>query len=195
MYMAMSEIRYGMEDRMRRGVEDDRYDLGGFNAIRASWNKCGCVYAMPLSADNLFYEIVPLVCGNPDPLSSEASHDNGCDVLSISNPDNIAFAEELDKLFIGEDTGNHENNAVWSYDMKTASLTRVLIVPLGAETTGVYYHNSINGYAYLQEQVQHPGADTAYGRAGAAGYYGPFVMFNDPYPGNCDQSKCTVMSG
>merc|ERR1712046_171193 len=56
------------------------------------------------------------------------------------------------------------------YDMESHGLTRIMTVPFGAETTGVYFHPDINGYAYIQNQVQHPHPDSHWGRRGAIGY-------------------------
>jgi len=86
-----------------------------------------------------------------------------------------------DKLFIGEDTGKHWNNAVWVYDMDTQSLTRIATVPRGAETTGLYWHGDINGFAYLMLQVQHP-ANSSYGLNGTVGYLGPIATVREELP-------------
>merc|ERR1719221_1576789 len=131
---------------------------------------------MQLNADNFFTSIRPLVCGVPGTMNTDAARTGSdrdkCDIFSISNPDNIAFMTGHDKLLIGEDTSKHHNNAVWVYDMPTQSLSRILTVPIKAETTGVYWFPDINGYAYITCQVQHP-ADSAYGHNGTVGYLGP----------------------
>merc|ERR1712054_305051 len=132
---------------------------------------------MQLNSINEVHHIKPLVCGNWHSHNSgtlghpiaDPSKDK-CDTLGIANPDNVAFMVGHDKLLIGEDTGYHKNNAVWGYDMTSHSLTRIMTVPHGAETTGVYWHSDINGYAYIQNQVQHPSPESTYGRAGAIGY-------------------------
>ena len=61
-----------------------------------------------------------------------------------------------DILLIGEDTSKHKNNAVWAYHMETHALTRISTVVQEAETTGVWYHENINGWSYIMNQVQHP---------------------------------------
>merc|ERR1719238_1410396 len=142
----MSQVYRSMEDNMKEGVANTGYDVGGLNAIKAEFNKCGCVYTMQLNGNNEITHIKPLVCGNYHAHNSGtkgnplADAKDKCDTLSIANPDNVAFMVGHDKLLIGEDTSYHKNNAVWVYDMPTHSLTRIMTVPFGAETTGVYFH-------------------------------------------------------
>lgn len=168
-YMAMSTVYRSMEGKQNSGSDSLKYDLGGNDDISVRLNPCGCVYRMPYDeTTGLVTHIQSLVCGNYK--GGNADEANKCDIHTIANPDNIAFMEGHDKLFIGEDTSNHENNVVWVYDMESSDLARIMTVPKGAETTGVYYHADINGFAYIMNQVQHPGADTVYGRAGAVGY-------------------------
>lgn len=179
-YMAISDVKKGMEDNQKHGHDDDSYDIGGFNQIRAKWNPCGCVYRMSLDEGNFLTHIRPLICGNYQSFNTGAartgSNANSCDIHSIANPDNIAFMTGHDKLFIGEDTGRHENNAVWVYDLTSQSLNRLMTVPRGAETTGIYFHADINGYAYIMNQVQHPDPGTVFGRNGTVGYLGPIAV-------------------
>ena len=86
-------------------------------------------------------------------------------------------------LIIGEDTGTgHQNDALWSYNIESKALTRLLTTPYGSETTSPYFYPDINGWGYLMAVVQHPygesdadklvagsGEDRAY-----TGYIGPF---------------------
>ena len=95
MYMAMSSIGKGMSDDKGR--------------IQLSQNKCGVVYQMKLDANFNTSMMVPVVAGGAYDTSNAA---NACDVAAISNPDNIVVLDNGDVL-IGEDTGKHENNAMW----------------------------------------------------------------------------------
>jgi secreted PhoX family phosphatase len=95
MYMAMSEVSKGMSD-----------DAGD---IRVEANKCGVVYQMKLDANYNTHMMVPAVAGGPYDENNEA---NACAIDNISNPDNIVVLDNGDVL-IGEDTGKHENNAMW----------------------------------------------------------------------------------
>ncbi|MDV7144112.1 DUF839 domain-containing protein [Tropicimonas sp. TH_r6] len=95
MYMAMSEVAKGMSD-----AEGD---------IQVSEVKCGIVYEMPLEADFNSTKMIPVVAGGAYDKNAEA---NACDVNAISNPDNLLVLANGDVL-IGEDTGKHENNAMW----------------------------------------------------------------------------------
>uniref|UniRef100_A0A7S1WP56 Alkaline phosphatase n=1 Tax=Alexandrium catenella TaxID=2925 RepID=A0A7S1WP56_ALECA len=184
LYMAMSAVYASMEHRMYKGGSNPWFDIGGFDNIRARYNPCGCVYRMHLGADNFYRHIRPLVCGNYRSFNTGSkrtgSDANSCDIHSIANPDNIAFMVGHDKLLVGEDSGRHENNAVWVYDMTTQSLNRLLTVPRGAETTGIYFHADVNGFAYIMNQVQHPASDTLHGRNGTVGYLGPISLSARP---------------
>lgn len=154
-YMAMSDIREGMEDNMRKGKEDDRHDVGGRNEIRLPYNPCGCVYQLDLDEDFLITMIVPLICGIPD-LTEGIPDNRVCHIDGIANPDNLAVVNEHDGIIIGEDTRFHQNDVIWYLDLKTRELQRLLSTPYGSETTSPYYYPDINGWAYIMTVVQHP---------------------------------------
>jgi secreted PhoX family phosphatase len=75
----------------------------------------------------------------------------------IANPDNLKFSEDLRTLFIGEDSGLHVNNFLWAYNVDTGKLSRLMSCPAGAESTGLHAVDSINGFAYVMSNFQHPG--------------------------------------
>jgi hypothetical protein len=56
----------------------------------------------------------------------------------------------------GEDTDEHQNNAMWYHNFKDGTTTRFLTTPYGAETTSPYWYPNINGWSYLMAVVQHP---------------------------------------
>jgi secreted PhoX family phosphatase len=95
MYMNMSEVSKGMAD-----------DAGD---IQVEANKCGVTYQMKLDANYDVHMMVPVVAGGPYDKNNGA---NACAIDNISNPDNVVVLGNGDVL-IGEDTGNHENNAMW----------------------------------------------------------------------------------
>jgi len=180
-YMAMSDIREGMEDNMRKGEENDRHDVGGRNDIRLPYNPCGCVYQLDLDEDFLITMIVPLICGIPD-LTEGIPDNRVCHIDGIANPDNLAVVNEHDGIIIGEDTNFHQNDVIWYLDLKTRELQRLLSTPYGSETTSPYYYPDINGWAYIMTVVQHPyeGSDREKifepentGVDGYMGYIGP----------------------
>ncbi|KAI7839227.1 hypothetical protein COHA_007040 [Chlorella ohadii] len=152
LYTAMSDIRYGMEDNKSKGKAETKYDIGGPNHIRLEYNKCGCVYKLAVDRRFSAYAMEALICGKP--ITNDPN--NACDLNAISNPDNVAIAAELDVLLISEDSDNHENNVLWSYDLPRRVLQRILSVPYGAEVTSPYYYNSINGFSYVIVEDQHP---------------------------------------
>jgi hypothetical protein len=92
------------------GMSDNQGD------IQLSKIKCGVVYQMKLDANFTTSMMVPVVAGGKYDKSNEA---NSCDVNAISNPDNLLVLDNGDVL-IGEDTGKHENNAMWLW--KPASM-------------------------------------------------------------------------
>ncbi len=95
MYMAMSEVS--------KGMADDKGD------IQIGANKCGVVYQMKLDANYNVQMMTPVVAGGAYDKNNAT---NACATDGISNPDNLAVLANGD-VIIGEDTGNHENNAMW----------------------------------------------------------------------------------
>mgnify|MGYP000238814020 CR=1 FL=1 len=95
MYMAMSEVNKTMSD-----TEGD---------IQLADNNCGVVYEMKLDANYNAHKMVPAVAGGPYDKNNEA---NSCATGNISNPDNLVILDD-GRVLIGEDTGSHENNALW----------------------------------------------------------------------------------
>ncbi|MDF1801890.1 alkaline phosphatase PhoX [Thalassovita sp.] len=100
MYMAMSEVA--------KGMSDDKGD------IQVSQNKCGVVYQMKLDDNFNTSMMVPVVAGGTYDKNAQP---NACPTNGVSNPDNLLVLANGD-VVIGEDTGKHENNALWLY--KTA---------------------------------------------------------------------------
>ena len=176
MYFAVSSAEDSMEHQL---AGDGDHSDGDHIGIEK--NKCGCVYRAPLDANNRIKSISPLICGvyehfnSADKLKHTSSKDT-CDIHNIANPDNVAFMNGHDILLIGEDTSKHKNNAVWAYHMETHALTRINTVVQGAETTGVWYAENINGWSYIMNQVQHPDPASTYGGAGTVGYLGPIKV-------------------
>jgi hypothetical protein len=82
---------------------------------------------------------------------------NACVQDKICGPDNIRFDDATRTLFIGEDTGNRNNNYVWAFNIDTRKLSRILSVPMAAEATGLTVVPNYNGHAYIMSNFQHPG--------------------------------------
>ncbi len=179
LYVAMSAVAYGMEDNAKKGTANTIYDKGANNDIKLSYNPCGAVYALDItdasaiakdttSADinssyvvkNMYAEVLGV------PASYEAGTDYEaytCSVNGISNPDNVTFLAGKNTLIIGEDTSSHPNDFVWSYDLTTKELTRIVSTPYGSETTSPFWHTDINGFGYLSLVTQHPFGETSSG--------------------------------
>ena len=71
LYAAISDIKNGMEDN------NVKYDIGGENDIKVSYNKCGCVYTLELDDQNRALSMYPLVCGDS---STGTDSKNYCDL-------------------------------------------------------------------------------------------------------------------
>jgi secreted PhoX family phosphatase len=189
LFVAMSEISSGMEDRASKGKSEDKYDAGGPNDIRVDYNPCGAVYRLEMGRDDaigsdfVVRSSRVLVAGKPMKYGDDSPFKgNTCDLDGIANPDNLSFISGYRTLIIGEDSGTgHQNDAVWSYNLDGGKLTRIETTPYGAETTSVYAYRNINSWGYLMSVVQHPYgesdrdklADPADARA-YVGYIGPF---------------------
>lgn len=182
LFLALAEIRDGMED----GGNDDR---GSLNDIRLSANPCGAVYALGTEFDFLIDSqyvaktMDAVIVGRPgaypdgDPLAA-----NRCDVDAIANPGNLAFVSGYDTLIVAEESRNRlRNDAVWAWDVKTRTLTRILAAPRGSEAASPYWYGDIGGSGYLMTVVQHlrreVDGQTRRGTGDARssiGYIGPF---------------------
>lgn len=75
----------------------------------------------------------------------------------IANPDNLKYSEAMRTLFIGEDSGMHVNNFLWAYHVDKKTLSRVMSLPAGAESTGLHAVDEINGWTYIMSNFQHAG--------------------------------------
>lgn len=101
MYMAMSEVGKGMSD--------------GEGDIQLTENLCGVVYEMELDEAFNVSRMEPVVAGHGYDADTKL-----CPVDSIANPDNILVRANGD-VIIGEDTSQHENNALWIWSRPTSS--------------------------------------------------------------------------
>ena len=143
-------------------------------------------YPRPYPADSDYFDPT-FTLPNSTTGAAELKPVNVCSVNGIANPDNLAFIEGYDTLIIGEDsTDGHQNDMVWSYNVVSRELTRILSTPYGSETTGVYFYPNLNGHAYIKTQIQHPYGESDTDKAGAdtsmtqsyTGYIGPFPAMN-----------------
>lgn len=75
----------------------------------------------------------------------------------IANPDNLKFSEKMRTLFIGEDSSQHVNNFLWAYNIDTRTLSRIMSIPAGGESTGLHAVDEINGWTYVMSNFQHAG--------------------------------------
>ncbi len=158
LYLAMSRI----EGSMRPDP------AGPVDHIRVPENKAGAVYTLglkggvldtkgePIPSDwvAVSMRVEPKLLGRP--MASDA-RGNTAAVDSIANPDNLFYSEAMRTLFIGEDSGAHVNNALWAYNVDTQTLTRILTLAAGAESTGLQVVENIAGHGYILSNAQHQG--------------------------------------
>jgi len=76
--------------------------------------ECGAVYRFGLHTDFNVDRMEPVVVGGAYNAEGDVNG-NKCDVEAISNPDNLAVMDD-GRVFIGEDTSKHVNNALWMYN-------------------------------------------------------------------------------
>lgn len=157
LFIAMSSIGKGMEDSKKYDVANTKYDIGGNNDIKLPYNYCGAVYSLDVNSSYNTTNMKSILVGTP---MAEDANGNKCRTDGISNPDNVTMLESTDLLTIGEDTSKHINNMVWTYNLETNELTRILTTPLGAETTSPFWHKNINGNTYMTAVTQHPDETT-----------------------------------
>ncbi|SFB09229.1 MULTISPECIES: PhoX family phosphatase [unclassified Bacillus (in: firmicutes)] len=85
------------------------------------------------------------------------AYGNTANVDMVAGPDNLSYSDAMRTLFIGEDSSMHTNNFVWAYNIDTKSLQRILSVPAGSESTGLFAADDRNGFSYIMSNFQHPG--------------------------------------
>ncbi len=162
LYAAISQIAKGMEDHKKYGKPKDSYDKGGNNDIRLTYDKCGAVYALDIDESNTTIMKVKnmhaIIAGTPKKYDENSTYaNNTCDINGIASPDNITYLPGSYTLIIGEDTGYHQTDLIWSFDTKTNKLKdRVASTPYGSETTSVMWQPDMNGFTYLNFVTQHP---------------------------------------
>jgi len=158
-YAAMTRMANGMENKSVTSTEPA-------NDIRLKKNGSGAVYQLSLqpgwfdsagtAIDSAFVPVVmeALVVGEDMAADTDG---NKSRLDKIASPDNLFFSERMRVLFIGEDSGNHVNNALWAYHVDSGKLVRILSLPMGAESTGLQVVDNLNGHAYIMSNYQHAG--------------------------------------
>ncbi|MEW6512639.1 MAG: alkaline phosphatase PhoX [Pseudomonadota bacterium] len=158
LYYAMSYIQGSMKAK----------DGGPTDDIRLKENNAGATYTFDLAGsqkDTLGEPIIsdfvpvrayvePALLGKPIKADTLG---NTADPEFVANTDNVFFSEKMRTLFIGEDSGTHQNNFVWAYNVDTKMLTRILSLAAGAESTGLQVVDNMNGHAYIMSNNQHQG--------------------------------------
>ena len=149
-------------------------------SVKLTASKPGAVYASQLSGSktdtdsnainsdwvpNDFYVPVGLY---GEALATADTDGNLANTNKIAQPDNLKFSEKMRTLFIGEDGSGHLNNYLWAYNVDTQLLSKVLSLPVGAESVGLQAVDNINGFSYVMTGFQHAG-DLSYNSTSGAG--------------------------
>lgn len=174
LYMAISKIEKDMVD--------------GKGDIRMPANRCGGIFAVKLDGGFDSSKIVPVLVGKEE--------GNGCAADSIAEPDNI-FMDGKGRLWIGEDTGKHANNILWTFDPASKELKRFATLPLLSEAAGLHINEA--GEVFLN--VQHPSTESiAPFNSGTVGVFSGFNANTDDFvslglPQGDDQKTLKVAKG
>ncbi|MCK5831047.1 MAG: DUF839 domain-containing protein [Methylococcales bacterium] len=181
LYLSISRVRNGMSD--------------GKGDMSVPFNHCGTVYALDLDNNYLASSIQGIISGIPrlhklgaakdNPYSKNGAYTaNECDIQAIAEPDNLTFIPNFKTLIIGEDSGKHQNDMIWAFNVDSKNLTRILTSPYGSETTSPYFYRNLNGFSYLMSVIQHPFGESdkdaltaAEEARGYSGYLGPWIGY------------------
>jgi len=158
LYYAMSYIQGSMKTK----------DGGPVDDIRLKENNAGATYTFDLAGQQMDSSgqpiasdfvpvrayVEPALLGRP--IKADALG-NTADPEFVANTDNVFFSEKMRTLFIGEDSGSHQNNYVWAYNVDTKKLTRILSLAAGAESTGLQVVDALGDHAYIMSNNQHQG--------------------------------------
>jgi secreted PhoX family phosphatase len=158
-YLAISAVKARMLDE----------GGGPLDGVRLPKNTCGAVFeaatgpgvsdasGAPMPSDLVPTRLQVAVAGVP--LDAPDASANGCAADGIANPDNLTFLGGHGLLTIAEDTKTkkgHTNASLWTFDVRSGSLTRILSAPVGGEVTGIHWIPNLLGHGYLTAVVQHP---------------------------------------
>ncbi|MFK7931166.1 MAG: alkaline phosphatase PhoX [Myxococcota bacterium] len=193
LYAGLAEIGKGMTR------SNAQWDTNGPDHIGVMENRCGGVYALPVSGGRSDADGQPIdspfvatsmrgfLLGRPEGF--------GCDIGLPANPDNVAYLPGSGLLMVAEDSPHHPNNLLWSVDVgalhsgQLASVQPVLAAPPGGEVTGLAWFPDVRGHGYLTTSIQHPWANVKGGdtrkdeeRRSVFGYFGPFPALVPPPP-------------
>jgi hypothetical protein len=162
-----------------KGMLNGSSETGGPNHMQVTANQCGGIYELSMGSNAEIGS--DFVIGAAKGEVAGTADGYACSVDGLSGPDNVAYVG-YNTLIITEDTGLHANNFVWSYNLESKQVTRIFSAPNGAENTGPYMFNQINGFAYITNVVQHPGdisVDPSAGNEAEIGYFGPIPVAVD----------------
>jgi len=178
-FLAISEIARGMLDDTDDPENGKNYDTATGNHIRLSPDYCGGLYALEIrggmadtSGAGIHSDMVAVSMYGILASGQGSTGPEDCANDAMAQPDNIAFMPGSDLLVIAED-GDHSNNMMWTLDIESGDLTRILTVPEGAEATSPYFFD-LGGYRYLMGVAQHP--ESTGDKESVTGYLGPIRL-------------------
>jgi secreted PhoX family phosphatase len=156
-WLAVSKIERGLLDG------DADWDIEGVDHLRMEPNRCGVVLELDGAGDEVLdasgraIDSDWIVTRSRVVLAGEPVDDevDACAIEAISNPDNLVWIPELQRLVIAEDSRNHHHNALWLADLESSELTRLVAAPHRAELAGLNWFPDVNGWGYLTLSFQH----------------------------------------
>jgi len=150
-YVAITDVANGM-------IDGSPADFAGPNHVKLPANPCGTVYKLAVGKDATLGSDFVVKSWKGLISGTTWGGPNSCSLEGIANPDNLSFVKKYNTLIIGEDCGKlqHQNDAMWSMDLTTNKITRILTTPYGSESTSVYHYPNVGGFAYVMAVVQHP---------------------------------------
>lgn len=150
-YVAITDVANGMTDLAPS-------DFAGPNHVKLQANPCGTVFRLAVGKDATLGSDYVVKSWSGLISGTTWGGTSSCSLEGIANPDNLSFVKKYNTLIIGEDCGKlqHQNDAIWSMDLTTNKITRILTTPYGSESTSVYHYPNVGGFSYVMAVVQHP---------------------------------------
>ncbi len=183
-YISITDISNGMIDK-------GPFDFAGPNHVKLPGNICGAVYSLDIGKDATIGSDFVVKSWKSLLVGVPSATPGTCSIDAIANPDNLSFVRHSTTLIIGEDCGKlqHQNDSVWSFDLQSKQVTRILTTPYGSESTSVYHYPDIGGFSYIMTVVQHPYGESDQDKLDAIADPAeklkatrPYVGFLGPFP-------------
>lgn len=98
-------------------------------------NPCGCLMSINLDSNLSATEMEPIACG-----IYEFDERNSCNTERLANPRSLTYIEPFDALLVGEESKNHQNNAVWLLNQESSNFVRIFTAPIKGSVTNLNWY-------------------------------------------------------